>query len=521
MSVASTASGRVGAGPKPPGTRSLTGDTGLLAIGLILSQGMTTLSLSVVARLVPKADVGVYQQLFLLYGIVFPLLSGIPPALLYFLPRARDRCEIEDWILRAYAVLATTGTLAGVATVLLRNNIAALMGDPQLAHALVLYAPCILFSFLSAAAPSILIPTGHARAASALTATVGACTLIGVGVAAVIRPDADALAVGLSCGSAVSATACLIVVHRVLGLTPRWRSSAFSSWRPLLGYSLPLAASAIAGRIGYQFDRIVVGANFSPADFAVYALGAVELPFSLLLQSAVSTVLAPQLTIMWRDSNVTGMVGLWRTAFKKTTLIAAPMFCFAMLYAHDIIRVLFGPNFSQSVVLFQIYLSLIPLRIAVWGLIPQAIGNTRVNIGAAVILLLGNAAIALALVGPLGLRGPAFAAPVSTVLAAGYYLVRIRQITGISARSLIPARHALSCFAIAGAVAVATSPIKVLDLPALANLVIGLALFTPFYVLATRRLGLVSDVDWTRLRSLASAAVAGGVSLVGRGPATG
>jgi O-antigen/teichoic acid export membrane protein len=500
-----------------PTGRSLTGDAGLLAIGLILSQGLTILSLSVVARLVPKADVGAYQQLSLLYGIISPLLSGIPAGLLYFLARARDHREIEDWVMRAYAVLGIAGLVSALATVLLREQIAELMGDPQVAQALVPYAPYIFFAFLSSAASAILIPTRHARAASILTANIGLCSLLGVLIAVVLRPDTESIALGLSCGAAVSTVVCLVVVQRMLHLGLRLRRSMFTSWRPLLNYSLPLAAAGVAGKIGYQFDRIVVSANFSPAQFAVYALGAVELPISLLVQWAVSMVLTPELTRMWRDGNVKAMIGLWRTAFEKSTLIAAPMFWFAMLYAHDVIRVLYGTRFDQSVILFQIYLSFIPLRIAVWGLIPQAIGNTRVNLGAAAIILVCNAVIALSLVGPLGLKGPAFAAPVSTVVAAAYYLIRIRRLTGISARALIPLRYTLACFGLAGVLAGVTSILRQLDMPAAPDLVVGLVVFTPAYVFAARRLQLIGEPDWLRLRSLASGPMSGVATLVGKG----
>ena len=55
--------------------------------------------------------------------------------------------------------------------------------------------------------------------------------------------------------------------------------------------------------------------------------------------------------------------------------------------------------------MFTDHLLLIPLRVANWGIIPTAMGWTRLYTPG-VILLVVNVAVALATVGPLGLAGP-------------------------------------------------------------------------------------------------------------------
>ncbi len=133
------------------------------------------------AHLVPQADVGTYQQLSLVYSITAPLfLGGIPAALLYFLPRARGERELQGWVVRAYTLLGTFGLACALLAILLRSPIASLMHNPDLAPALLLYAPYICFAFLIGAAPMVLVATGRAREAALVNASVGVCTLVGV-----------------------------------------------------------------------------------------------------------------------------------------------------------------------------------------------------------------------------------------------------------------------------------------------------------------------------------------------------
>ncbi len=488
--------------PRSP-ARSLSGDAALLAFGLLISQGAVLLTYVAAARLVPQAEVGTYQQLSLVYSIAAPLfLGGIPAALLYFMPRSRDRREMQDWLVRAFVLLAAFGLACSLLAVALRYPLASLMNNPDLAPALVLYAPYIGFAFLIYSAPSALIAAGRARAAALMSVLAGASTLAGVVTAALISPNARSLAAGVSIAGGVTAIVTCAIVARTIPVARRWPAAATTAWLPLLGFGLPIALGGVAARVGYQFDRVVVGANFSPEEFAIYALGAIEVPVSLLLQQAITNVLAPALATRWKEGDVGGLIALWREALRKTTLVVAPMFTFLMVMAPDLVRVVYGSQYSESSDIFRIYLLFLPLRIATWGLIPQAAGRTRINLIAGLLILPVNVVIALMLVGPLGLKGPAYAAPAAALVATIYYLIRTRDILSTAVRELLPVRHAAACFAVTAIVGAAIVPFQSLDVSSLVRLITSFCLFGPLTLFAFRRLGLINDDDWTRLRQL-------------------
>ncbi len=485
----------------PPPRTSLASNAASLALGSLFTQVAQILTLAVLARSVAKDQVATYQQMNLLFAVVAPMLvAGIPTALLYFIPRAGLHEERNAWIMRAYLLLGGMGVAAAVAVIAVRQPLASLFNNPDLATALVWYAPYMFFAFVAAVAPPALIASGHAGRAALLNGLVGALTITCVVVATIVSPTGDGLAAALSVSGALFAVASVSMVRRATGMRLARVHRRDGNTRRMLSYGLPLAATGLAGTLGYQFDRIVVGASFSPQEFAVYALGAVEVPLGLLIAAAVSNVLVPRLTILWRDGDRAGMIALWREAMRMTSLVLLPLFAFTLLMSSDLVLLLYGPGYSESVEVFRVYLFLLPLRIATWGLIPMALGRTGINLQASILILAVNAGVALALIGPLGLIGAALAAPISAVAAATYYLVRVRSIAALHVHELVPVRALTGTLAVSFLAAAPLFAIRELPVAAGIRLVVAAIIFGVIAPLGLRATHRISDDDWARLR---------------------
>jgi O-antigen/teichoic acid export membrane protein len=486
---------------EPPRQASLTSSAASLAFGSLVTNAAQILTLSVLARLVAKPEIATFQQMGLIYALVSPvLLAGVPAALLYYVPRSVLPRERHAWVMRAYVVLGGMGLASALAVVALRHPLAALFSNPDLAPALVWYSPAVFFAFIMSIAPPTLVAYGRHRSVAVLNGLVGITTMTSVVVAALLSPTGRGLATALSTSAALVAAASVLSVRRATGVKLTDLSSRSGNVKRLLSYGLPLAATGLAGTLGYQFDRVVVGVTFSPSEFAVYALGAVELPLGLLVAAAVSNVLIPRLTVLWVHGDQANMIALWREAMRKTSLILLPVFVFAMAMSADLVHVLYGSDFSESIDVFRVYLFLLPLRIATWGLIPSAIGRTRVHLWASILILGANAVIAIVLVGPLGLIGPALAAPLATAAAAAYYVIRIRSLAGVTVRDLIPVRNLAGTVGVSILAAAPLLAIRDLAAPSSIRLLVAAITFSVVAPVALRRTKQISDDDWKRLR---------------------
>ena len=150
---------------------SLTRQAGALASGSFATQVLAVIMLMALARLVSKPELGGYQQLALIYGILQPLLiGGIPAALLYFVPRSDDAVEQRVWLGHAYLLLGSSGFAISVLFALARQPLADALGNPALAGPLLVYAPLPFFAFIASVATTGLVAVRHAGVAAALSA---------------------------------------------------------------------------------------------------------------------------------------------------------------------------------------------------------------------------------------------------------------------------------------------------------------------------------------------------------------
>ena len=477
--------------PGLPRRASLTRQAGALASGSLATQAAQLLLLMVLTRLVAKAQLGGYQQLMLVYGILAPLLvAGIPAALLYYLPRSEDPARMRNWVGQAYLLLGGLGLVTSLALLLARRPLSEALGNPALADPLVVYAPYPFLAFVTAVMPTALVAVGRAGRAAALNAVSGLLALVGVTGAAAVHPETTPMVIGWTCAAACTAAISVQQVRRVIGISLP-RVDLTRGMRLLLAYGVPLALTGLAGKFAFQFDRIVVSREFSPALFAVYAVGAVELPIAVIVQQSINSVLVPALTRHFAAGDISGMAALWRRAIRRTSLILLPVFVFFMLTADATVLVLFGSAYEQSADVFRVYLLLVPLRVATYGLITQAIGRTRVNLTASIVLLVCNAILVLVLVGPLDLLGPAVGTVAATYVMSAFYLLRLRGILRLPVGALFPFGTVLTNLGVSALAGVPLALLTFAGIDGLLQLMIGGVVYGLCYLgllLAARRL---------------------------------
>jgi O-antigen/teichoic acid export membrane protein len=487
--------------PSEPGRerRSLASDAAVIFLGGIFSQVAAIISLVALTHLLSRAEVGAYQQLLLIYAIASPLLiAGVPAALLYYMPRVDSLHEKHAWVGDAYGTLAALGLVAALGTVLLRHEIAAALSNPGLADALELYAPFIFFSFVNAVAPSALIASGRARTSAVLSAVNAGVWLLAVVLTAAAWGTVEGIAASISVVAGIMALVSLVVVVRAVGVRPP--SNPFAQrGRKLVAYGIPLALTGALSMLGFQLDRLVVAHNFSPQRFAIYAVGAIEVPIAILIRQSMNAVLVPALSAQHAAGNLPAMAELWRGSMRKAGLVMLPMMVLLLVMAPELMRVAFGEKYEQSANIFRIYLALIPVGLASWGLLPMTAGRPGTNVGGAIAMLVVNGGLAIALVGPLGIYGPAIATPVALLATAAYFVWVIHRLLGFSPRELIPARALAATTAVGALCALPLFALKALPIGDLGQLIVAVPLFALPCLLVLRRFRLIDDLDWGRV----------------------
>lgn len=278
------------------------------------------------------------------------------------------------WMSMAFGVLLAAA-LAGLAVPL-----ALLLDEPRLAPVLVALSLSIPISSLNLVQRAILTRDMAFR-------SLAMRTLISIGVGAVFGVSAALLGFGvwsLVAQHLASPIAGVFVLWRVSEWRPRLAFS-HAHFRELFGFGVHVVSFRLLNYFTRRSDELFIGAVLGPASLGFYTVGYRML--RLLFQvtsSLIDTVAFPLYSRLQDEPD-----RLRRAYYKSTSfaaLIAFPAFMGAMVMAPQIVTVLFGPKWAQSVPIMQILAALGVIQLLTYlnGTMVKALGKPswQVVIGA-------------------------------------------------------------------------------------------------------------------------------------------
>ncbi len=388
----------------------------------------------VVVRLMSQTEYGTYRQLALVTNFATALaVLGLPASVYYFYSRAHR----PTLIAQTQLALFVSGAIAALIVALGASRIGASMHNPQLVTLLPLYALSIGFSVPGELFTPVMISQGRYGLAVGLdiiamvfrVTGVVAILLLGYGLYGVV-----VVLVVFALFRLLSRNLWLLRGHDTL-MKATWKSQFV---RSQIAYGLPLMLGGSIVIFGSMIDKAIVALSFKPVDYAIYAVGALELPLDTIFQASVANVLRAELPPLVTQRRFAEIVQIWRESVRKLALIILPSFVFLACFSHRFIVTLFTARYEASVPVFQIYILAIPLNCFVLSMVPQVFGKPRMNMYASAIGTGGNAIICLILLRFVGLLGPAIAYVLSLYLMALMYFIVNTKLLQTRTLDLIP-----------------------------------------------------------------------------------
>ncbi len=432
----------------------------------------------VLVRVFDPTTFGVYKQLFLIAGTALPILNlGMYASIFYFVPR--DRGEGHRYIVQAVALLALTGSVGALTLVLGRDMIASTLGGPLLRDTLPLLAVFVLLATPSEMVGSLPVVDRRPYLA--------ACTMAGSDL---VRASSLVL-VALVTGSLV---AVLWVSVAVMALRAVWLAT-YVWWRKSpnprrinradlstqLQYALPFAAAVIFQTGVERFHEYYVASQVTTAEFAIYAIGILQIPVTgLLVQSVVEVVLV-RMAEAHKTSKPSEMCELWYRTLSRLAVMVIPIWMLGELFAGDVVGLLFGMDYLGAVPVFRVFLVSVLLMILVDHAVLRATGDTRFILFANVVGLLVGAAAVVVLTQRSVMLGGITGYVVGLMVTRGVGLARVARRLHVPWYQTVPLWSIVRTVAAAGAGGAAAMAAFLLPHPAM-RLAAGGLLFTPVYL---------------------------------------
>jgi len=459
----------------------------------------------VLTRLFSRGDYGSYRQVWLVYFMLSPvLLLGVPSSVLYFLPRLESD-ERRRFALRTVCLLLVLGALLSVLIAGAAPLIAARMHNPHLLALLRTFSLYALFALPAAVLPNLLVAGGRHRAAGAITG--GFALMLAAGVITAAATTQQVIwALRAAVGVAVLEGGVVIAV--VL----RTQGFAFNlDWPALrrqLAWSVPVGLSGTMTLLAKRISNAIVGLTHLPAEYAIYDVGAFEVPLVGVLTFSITTTLLPVFSGMHHRDEIGSLIRLWHESMRKVALILFPLFALLFVLAPDLVVLVFSSKYAASTPIFRIYLLLLPLRTTVYSSVLVAAGETGLLMAGAVGFLFLAAGLTWALLGPFGMQGAAAATVIATYILAVFYLAAVKRKLAVETKDIFPWRRVPGILAVACVVGAAVWPLSLPHWALWPRMALLTVAYFALYLSISRALGLLSTADlrlayrWITLQAL-------------------
>lgn len=470
----------------PPRGASIISRAGPLMLGNTVQQLSILALLIALPRIFGRAEYGAYRQVWLIYNLLAPLLMlGIPSSLLYFIPRLEPE-RGHAFVRRTTVLLAAAGVILAAAISFASPYIGAVFNSPSLPELLRWFSLYVLLVFPCSHVVHALVARGAQGRAGLWLGSFAVVNLLIVATASFFARTPRA---------AVQATAFVAGMQLALGLWllsrlhPRNTASA-PSLMEQLAYAVPLGASTLGLALGRQAGHAVVSIFSKPSDYAIYAVGAFEVPLLAVVTGSIITALLPLFSQLHHEGRLSEVLSIWHDSIRKLSLVVFPLFWLLMALSGPLVITLFSQRYRASTTIFRIFLLLLPFRTTIYSAILAAAGLTRILALGTACFVASAALLGLPLIKVLGIAGPAVALVLSMYLLGLFYLLQVAKLMQVSVARVFPWGYLNMIFLASAAPAIPAFAATFLPIPAPAAVVLGGLIYCPlcFALLAWCRL---------------------------------
>jgi O-antigen/teichoic acid export membrane protein len=393
-----------------------------------LTQGTQLIIGIVLVRLISKEMLGSYQQVMLVYGLLAGIFTiQIESSLYYFLPKCRPE-KRRDLVTQTLLITGIISLSIGLAMFFSAGLFAKHFNNPEIATLIRIFACFPIFERIVCLLPAFLISLDKALF-SGLYSMISTVLMI---LAVVMI-----FAFGYGIAEALWSKILIEAIFAVIGILMMIHFSPLGQWRinkslllEQLNYCWPLMVTTTVGIVNLKLDGVLISAYFSREVYAVYSVGALELPLIALFTSSLSSAIMPDMVKEADRGQLLNSLNIWHEASRKSSLLIFPTFVFFLICGYDFIVLIYTQAYSKAAWPFLIYLARMPIRVAVYGAIFRAIGFTKPLFWAALLSFITNLIVSVVLLvagrhGFLSYIGPSIGTSFSTVVMVAYLLMTL------------------------------------------------------------------------------------------------
>jgi O-antigen/teichoic acid export membrane protein len=355
-------------------------------------------------------------------AIVFVSVFGFFTDAGLYTVAARELAKHPEDERRLLANVFSMGLVLTAATVVVALLVMAVVyggsGDDLVRTGVVILVVQMLASPLGGAASAYLI--AHQRAGPmAFAATFSSLVFIG-GLFAVIELDLGFAGLA-ACFAASGVISLLLPFAVVRGVRLRWARDP-AVWRQMLRWAIPQAGVLVLSVIYFRLDTFLLSFLSSDAEVGLYGVAYRVLEVLIVVPVYLMTTLFPE--VARQRPHAARLNEIVQGAFSSVVLAGVPLVIIFAAFAEEIVAVAGGPRYADASPVLRVLVVAVAILFVntVFFQSLVALNRQRNLFMLLLAVLVGNVALNLVLIPPLGAMGAALALVATEAAALGLVL---------------------------------------------------------------------------------------------------
>lgn len=348
-----------------------------VAMGSLSSIALGIVSAAILSRYLDKTEYGTYKQILYVYSTLLIVFSaGLPRVFAYFLPRYSIE-EAKTIVRKINRVLFIAGLIFSLFLFLFSGIIGAILKNPELSYGLKIFSPI----------PMLLLPTlGIEGIFSTYKKSIYIAIyntlsrflmLIFIVTPVIVFEGSYITAIYGWLGVSVIT---FIIAYYFKNIPFKGSKSVDTTlnYKEVFAYSLPLVGASIWGIAIKSADQFYISRYFGAGVFAEFSNGFIELPFVAMITSSASVVLMPIFSrVFHQNEGLEKLTETWKNTLNKSATIIYPILIFFILYANEIMILLYSQKYAASGIYFRINMFLNFFNIIIFAPLFLSMGKTK------------------------------------------------------------------------------------------------------------------------------------------------
>ena len=416
--------------------RRLGKDALKLTIAQIITMALSMLSVMLLSRFRSLEEYGTYSQLMLVTSLLLSIgMMGIPNCLNYFLARSETYEDRRHFLSQYYTSITTLSIIVGVVLLVSEPIIENYFNNGQIIN---YWFFLLIYPWSSAIIGTLdyfLVFYNKTETLVKYKIGNGVSLLTIIIIVQRFNFTFNAYMVMFVLVESFFALSTYLIVYKNCGKLQFLFDR--NLLKNMLHFSIPLGMSAIIGTLSIELDKLLIGKFYSTQELAVYTNAAKEMPVTIIATS-ISAVLIPAMAIYMKERKYKEAISAWGQA----TTLSYSFICFftsiLIVFAPEIITILYSEKYLEGLTIFRIYSLLILLRCTTFGMMLNALGETKIIMKFSVFSLCLDVILNVILFILVGFNGPAIATLLATLVLAISQLVLTAKKLDFPFKSIMP-----------------------------------------------------------------------------------